>query len=261
MATIEQGILGAFRGKCGSVIGYLRNGVPCIRSMPTHYRDRRSQRQLENRSRFSMVMKTMSLVRPVISLGFRRFATDMTAMNVATLANYYTLVKNHPDGLRYHFSSLLLSRGPVEPLSDLMMCVYHSSVDLIWNGLSLPGGSRDQVSVVLLNTDKMALRFFQAVATRQQGNLTLSLPSGWHGDPVYCYTLVERAGDWSDSACAGELHWHQPELHIQQPEPTSLHDSQHIDTQSLSSPAKPLFSSHQSALKHLSVSGPPRPDI
>ena len=207
MAIIEQGILGGFRGKCGDVIGYFRNGVACVRSMPAHYRDRRSAAQLRNRERFAMVMKMMGVVRPVISLGFKRFATRMTEMNVATRVNYYSAVKAGAAGFGYDYSGLVLSRGPVEGLSGLMMNASGSSVDLVWDGNGVLGGAEDEVSVVLLNGDRMEMRFLRGVALRGDGRVSAPVPTGWNGDEVHCYVMVERGGEWSESCYAGGVDW------------------------------------------------------
>lgn len=207
MAIIEQGILGGFRGKCGDVIGYFRNGVACVRSMPAHYHDRRSAAQLRNRNRFTLVMKLMSVVRPVISLGFKRFASAMTEMNVATRVNYYSVVKESAGGFCYDFSGLVLCRGNVEGLSGLMMNAGGSSLDLVWNGGDVLGGAGDVVSVVLLNGDRMEMRFLRGGALRGDGGVTVAVPMGWNGEGVHCYVLVSRGGDWSESCYVGVVDW------------------------------------------------------
>ena len=205
MARIEQGILGAFSGKCGNVIGYVRNGVACMRSVPAHYRDRRSVAQLRNRGRFTMVMKLMSVVRPVISMGFRRFASAMTEMNVATRVNYYSVVKEGAAGFCYDFAGLVLSRGSVEGLSGLMMNVAGNVVDLVWNGGDVLGGAEDEVNVVVLNGDRMAMRFYRGVALRGDGCVSVAIPGGWNGEDVHCYVMVSRGTDWSESCYVGGM--------------------------------------------------------
>lgn len=39
MGTIKQGVLGAFSGKVGTIIGFVRNGVACMRGLATGYTD------------------------------------------------------------------------------------------------------------------------------------------------------------------------------------------------------------------------------
>ena len=244
MAIIEQGILGAFRGKCGNVIGYVRNGVACMRSMPSHYRDRKSEAQLRNRGRFTMVMKMMSVVRPAITLGFRRFASSMTEMNVATRVNYYSLVKEGGASFEYDFSGLVLSRGGVEGLVGVMLNVVGSSVNLVWDGGAVWGGAEDVVSVVLVNGDRMRMKFYRDVALRGDGGVSVEVPHGWNGEGVYCYVMVSRGTDWSESLFVGGLNGVGVAV-------LSEGDGVSSDSEFDSGSERVVFGSNQSALKVL----------
>ena len=235
MALLEQGIIGPFRGKCGPVIGYIRNGQFCMRSMPTHYHDRRSKRQLENRSRFTLIMKVMSVVRPIITLGFHRFATDITEMNAATRDNYYSLVKPSAHGLHYNFPGLILSRGPIEPLSTPIHALTGNTLQFLWNGQSVPGAGNDKVSVVLFNANRMTMKFFRNIAQREEGNVSIAIPTSWNSEEIYSYLLVERNGDWSNSFCAGTIPWPEesaPETPAN-PSPTNPQNQQIIPNSNL----------------------------
>ena len=205
MAIIEQGILGPFRGKCGNVIGYFRNGVHYVRSVPAHYRDRRSAAQLRNRNRMALVMKGLSVVRKAVTLGYGRFAKGMTELNAATRENYYRLVKDGVVGMEYRWGELVLSRGPVEGISDLLYGVAGNRLSLNWNCAALGdrGGMEDEVTVVLVNGDRMEMRMWRGVARRGAGGASVMVPSGWNGEEVWCYTMVSRGEVWSDSACVG----------------------------------------------------------
>ena len=235
MALIEQGILGPFSGHIGNIIGYIRNGQFCMRSMPSHYHDRRSRQQLENRSRFTLVMKLMSLVRPVITLGFHPFATDITEMNAATRANYYSLVKPNGNSLKYNYPGLILSRGPVEPLTTPIQTLTGNTLQLYWNTHSIPGAGQDNVSVVLFNASRMTMKFFHNIAQRQDGTATLAIPNTWSHEEIHIYLLVERNNNYSNSTYAGILPWPQQTTLTNPSNPTD----------------NPEFLSHQSAVKLL----------
>ena len=205
MAIIEQGILGPFSGKVGGVIGYVRNGVFCVRTVPAHYRDRKSAAQLRNRGRFTMVMKGLSVVRRAVTLGFGRFASAMTELNVATRVNYYRLVRDGANGMEYAWGDLVLSRGPVEGLSGLLYGVAGGRMGLNWNclGLGDRGGVDDGVTVVMVNSERMVMRMWRDVARRGDGGVMVTMPAGWSGEEVWCYVMVSRGGEWSESVCVG----------------------------------------------------------
>ena len=76
MAKIEQGILGPFRGTVGTVIGYRWRDRWCMRARPSHYNDRRSEAQLEQRSRFKAMIQFASPATPLLRIGLRAWAAE-----------------------------------------------------------------------------------------------------------------------------------------------------------------------------------------
>ena len=188
-------------------------------------------------------MKTMSVVRPVITLGFSRFATDITEMNAATRENYYTLVKPNGNALKYNFPGLILSRGPVEPLTTHTRTLSGDTLQFQWNGQSIPGAGQDNVSVLLFNANRMTMKFFRNIAQRQDGTATLTVPTTWKHEEIYAYLLLERQGNWSNSTCAGTLPWPEQSRPSNPSNPSN--PSQTTPSHSTSIPL------HQSAVKLL----------
>ena len=76
MAKIEQGILGPFRGTVGTVIGYRWRDRWCMRARPSHYNDRRSEAQLQQRGRFKAMIQFASPATPLLRLGLRAWAAE-----------------------------------------------------------------------------------------------------------------------------------------------------------------------------------------
>ena len=76
MAKLEQGILGPFRGTVGTVIGYRWRDRWCMRARPSHYHDRRSEAQLQQRSRFKAMIQFASPATPLLRLGLRAWAAE-----------------------------------------------------------------------------------------------------------------------------------------------------------------------------------------
>ena len=76
MAKLEQGILGPFRGTVGTVIGYRWRDRWCMRARPSHYNDRRSEAQLEQRGRFKAMIQFASPATPLLRIGLRAWAAE-----------------------------------------------------------------------------------------------------------------------------------------------------------------------------------------
>ena len=125
----------------------------------------------------------------------------LTEMNATTRENYYSLVKTSSQGLQYNFPGLILSRGPVEPLSTPIQTQTNHTLQLLWDAHFIPGAGQDNVSLLLLNTNRMAMKFFHNIAHRHDGTATISIPSSWNNDEIYSYLLVERHGNSVSSVC------------------------------------------------------------
>ena len=93
MATFLNGILGGFSGKVGTVIGCNWKGIDYMRSRATSHSNPRTEAQLDQRARFSVMGK---FIRPLIlflRIGFKNQAIKMSGFNAAmsyNLANAVT---------------------------------------------------------------------------------------------------------------------------------------------------------------------------
>ena len=74
MAIIEQGILGGFSGRVGTVVGYHRHGAWFVRAYQPHINDRKSAAQLVQRSRFKAMIQFASPATPLLRIGLRQMA-------------------------------------------------------------------------------------------------------------------------------------------------------------------------------------------
>ena len=88
MATIKQGILGAFSGKVGSVVGSSWKGIPVMKSLPPSVANPRTAKQIEQRSRMKACTAfSQSVLADVIKPLNDRFASRMSGFNAFTSRN------------------------------------------------------------------------------------------------------------------------------------------------------------------------------
>ena len=90
MAKIEMGILGGFSGRVGTVVGYYRRGGWYVRAYQPNIKDRRSEAQLAQRSRFKAMIQFASQATGVLRVGFRGEArrAGLTEGNVFLRENH-----------------------------------------------------------------------------------------------------------------------------------------------------------------------------
>lgn len=88
MAKINQGILGGFRGKCGSVIGSNFKGIATMRAMPVSVSNPRTAAQVGNRTRFTEVQRLAGEIgTTLIQKYWNRQATKMSGYNLFCSVN------------------------------------------------------------------------------------------------------------------------------------------------------------------------------
>lgn len=88
MATIKQGILGAFSGKVAGVVGSSWKGIPVMKSLPPSVANPKTAKQIEQRSRMSACTAfSQSVLAVVIKPLNDRFASRMSGFNYFTSRN------------------------------------------------------------------------------------------------------------------------------------------------------------------------------
>jgi len=104
MATIKQGILGAFSGKVAGVVGSSWKGIPVMKSLPPSVANPKTAKQIEQRSRMSACTAfSQSVLAEVIKPLNDRFASRMSGFNAFTsrnIANFEGGVLSKPEDLK-----------------------------------------------------------------------------------------------------------------------------------------------------------------
>src|SRR6476660_2204228 len=84
MGKYKKGILGAFSGKIGTVIGSTWNGIDYMRSLPKPSTKAPTDLQLIHRAKFGMITGFLKPISNLVNLGYKSQAFGMTGYNVAT---------------------------------------------------------------------------------------------------------------------------------------------------------------------------------
>lgn len=116
MATIKQGILGAFSGKVAGVVGSSWKGIPVMKSLPPSVANPKTAKQIEQRSRMKACTAfSQSVLADVIKPLNDRFASRMSGFNAFTSRN----IANFEGGLLSKPESVQISpRGNKAQLID-----------------------------------------------------------------------------------------------------------------------------------------------
>ncbi len=83
MARVIEGINGAFIGKVGTVVGYTRNGVGIIRSLPRKSSKAPSQKQLDNQRKMKVAQAWLKYLITYVRVGFKNYSQKQHAFGSA----------------------------------------------------------------------------------------------------------------------------------------------------------------------------------
>lgn len=210
MATLKEGVLGGFSGQVGPVVGASWKGVPYIRSLPSNWKDTKSDKQVRQRSRFSVSMSFLKGITPFIRIGFQSYAEGrMTAFNGAMSYNMTNAVKAGEEGLELDYAKVLVSQGPLGAASEVQVGMDGCELQFSWKSGSLKNTRHDDIAMLLVHNPAKCQSVYDINAgKRENRKANLSLPASWKGDAIETFLAFKNAdgSEVSDSVYAGQ-HW------------------------------------------------------
>lgn len=199
MGKIAYGILGAFSGQVGPVIGYLWRGRMCMRSRPMHVANPRTEAQQAHRMAFREMVQLSARMKEAIRVGLRSasMAEGMTEQNLFVRLNFKAL---GAEGLAYR--QLRISMGQVAPVE-----VTAAEVDA--EGVARVEWGRSQSQLVAMGDDEVMLYAYcpsagygllSAAVQRRRKRAAMMLPEEWRDREVHLYCFVRNhRGECSNS--------------------------------------------------------------
>lgn len=101
MGKIPDGIFGGFSGRVGRVVGYNWRGEDMLRKAPRkRSKGSATEKQLEQRERFALIMKFLSPIQDVVGLYFGHRHRSKSRFNLATGYNLILLLWRCREALR-----------------------------------------------------------------------------------------------------------------------------------------------------------------
>ena len=207
MGKQKDGFNGAFSGKVGKMVGYEWCGRWCVRSLPADYHDPRTERQLEQRSRFVDMVRFAGRANRILKLSMHVAAHN----EHVTEGNYFVRINkgcfSWSDGvMSVDYAALRLSDGPVAPVAfDEPQLLDDTTISIAFekNPEHRQCSPDDVVRLVVYCPELDAFDFSDAFMRRSKG-LTMSLNEGWAGKEVHLWGFVQdRTGRASRSTYIG----------------------------------------------------------
>ena len=194
MGKIKQGILGGFSGKVGPVIGAGWKGKATMRAQAISRKDPKTDAQLLQRAKFTLVGKFIMSLMQIFKAGFKAAEDGTTSLNEAMSYNLKNAVIGtvigdlaiDPENVRYSVGGLPGLEG-VDAIDDAS-----GHIKVTW--LDNTGGeahANDTVTFILMNKNKDEVKKSDGTTKRSTGTFTFSTPAEWSEDDIYVHVTMK----------------------------------------------------------------------
>lgn len=191
MGKYTQGILGAFSGKVGTVVGASWRGIKYMRSLAAKRGNANATRkQLEQQARFSLITGFLKPVKPLLEVGFKNYAIGKTGYNSASSYNLKNALVGETPNLEIDYSMVLISRGDlVGSKSMVVQSSAAAKLNMSWDDNSGKGKAKptDQLMFAVFVPALADVVYAIGEAERQDESLVFDLPAEYSGETVEVY--------------------------------------------------------------------------
>ena len=210
MGTINQGILGGFSGKVGTVIGGTWKGISYMRGIAASISNPQTEPQLAQRQKFSITMNFLQPLSEFVKKGFKNYAIKQTGINASMSYNIRNAISGAYPNFAIDYPNALVSRGSLPAaLNQVAASTVAGTVVFNWDDNSDESGASalDKTLLVVYNPVKHQAVTVNQLADRADGTQTVTVPDSFSGDLVQCYmAFISLDGkDLASSRFAGAV--------------------------------------------------------
>ena len=187
MGKINQGILGGVSGQVGNVIGGTWKGIDYLRIKPSSVANPRTEGQVDQRSKFSTVLRFLQPMTDFLRVGFKLYANKMTQFNAAMSYNLNNAITGAYPNFMIDYTSALVTRGNLTGSANgAATSPSAGSVEVTWTDNSGSGSAHatDKALIALLNTTRVEAVFTTAGPARSAAAAAIPVPSEYSGEDV-----------------------------------------------------------------------------
>ena len=181
MGSYTKGILGPFRGKVGTVIGYSWRGKDLMRSLPKASTSDATEKQLVQRAKFRTVIGFLMPIAAVVGRYFGKQQHSKSPFNEATGYHLKHALLEGPDNTYLiDYPKVLISRGPLRGMADVQVTAGDpGELNLTWLDNSEQGSASatDVLVAVVFCIELAQFQMFETAITRADGAAVLTMPS------------------------------------------------------------------------------------
>lgn len=189
MGTIKQGILGGFSGKVGTVVGSTWKTVHYMRALAVSVSDPRTEKQVRQRTKFSMAVNFLRTFTPFVRIGYNMYAQNQSGFNAALSYVMKNALTTNGAVITINYNKVMVSRGSLMPAFNPVATIAENKASFSWDDNSGMGDAQETDLVMLLayNKDKGEAVYNPAAAMRSALKAELAIPVSWKNDALAVY--------------------------------------------------------------------------
>jgi hypothetical protein len=149
MANIDEGILGGFRGKIGTVVGVLNGSTFYMRSAPRK-RKKAGPKELMNRAKFKLVLGHLEPIKELVKAGFKDHYTKSGGYRAAFSYNRKHAIAGDETGFYIAPELFGFSGGDLPVAENAVVNLANDVLEISWDMSGGTDSSRSDQLMVLL---------------------------------------------------------------------------------------------------------------
>lgn len=200
MARLINGIMGAFRGKVGIVVGYTRNGEGIMRSLPRKISKEPTQNQLNNRQKMAACQLWLKYMTPFVRIGFKNYSKKQHGFGSALS---YLKLNAMTEDFNVDPEKALISWGDLpQPMSPAVTNTEAGVLEITWEAVP---DDKDRALVLAYNGTSV-YKGDLCGPRRSEGKLTLDC-NHMKGLEMHIYLgfVSEERNQCSNSVYVGKI--------------------------------------------------------
>lgn len=210
MGKLRNGILDGFTGKVGTVVGSFWKGIATMRAYNATPTQSNTPAQLEQRAKFSLMIKLLAPMIPFLRVGFKSGAIKKSGINAAMQYNLANAITGTYPAFDVDFSKLLVCKGKLVGAANAEVTSSTAGeIEYTWedNSDGAIVAATDKALLLLYNPTKNRVTTVVGGNARTSGSQSVPCPANWTGDEVQCFIAFgsENLAVISNSEFAGGI--------------------------------------------------------
>lgn len=180
MGTYNKGILGAFSGKVGPVVGASWRGKDVLRSLPRKGTRVATETQLLQRLKFSTATEFINSIQPIVSKYFGSDHTDKTRRNQAMSYYMKEAMQYVAPNYEFIYNKIQISKGDLLGIQNATaVAAAATSIDFTWTDNSGQGDAEatDKLIIAVYEPTTKTTVYSLNAAQRDASTVNFILPA------------------------------------------------------------------------------------